>query len=184
LWLRNREDHLKYMFQGPDDFNRLNARGREILWPRLQDWSMFRWKENRVGNWEEFSRLDVQMQNRRLWQIVNQIADPVTVRPQFFMSENDVEINLELCDQLLGKSEWNMIDVKSPQFPSRMRKPGFQLKAIVKALLLNDRIYTTENELEIIMTTTEMSRVLKTRQSTWRIFRYYKPVLEQLGVLR
>lgn len=184
LWLRRREDHLKYMFQGPDDFNRLTPKAREILWPRFKEWSLFRWLEDHVGEWEEFRSLSEEEQNRYLWRMVNRIADPVTVRPQFFMTGDGIEVDLERCDKLLGMAEWNMIDIKAPQFPSRPRRPGYQLRAIVKALYLNDEVYTTETTLKIIMITEEMSRAMKTRQDTWRIFRYYRPVLEQLGVLR
>lgn len=184
LWLRCRKDHLKYMFTCPDDFNRFTERAIEIMWPRFQEWSMFRWKEDRVGDFAKFRQLHRESQNKYLWQMVNRIADPVHVRPQFNMSKDGVEIDLELCDRLLGLTEWDMIDVKAPELPSRMRKPAHQLRSLVRALLLNDQVYTSETELEIIMTTSEMSRALKTRQEAWRIFRYYRTVLEKLGVLR
>lgn len=184
LWLNNRESLLKYLFQGPDDFNRINPRGREILWPRLKDWSVFRWKEDKLESWETFIAKDLAAQNKVLWAVANKISDPVTVRPQIMGNENSIEVNLERCDKLLSQTEWMMIDIRAPELPIRMRKPSTQLKVIVKTLLLNDVTYTSETELEITMTSYEMSRALKTRQSTWRIFKYYRPALEQLGVIK
>jgi hypothetical protein len=58
------------------------------------------------------------------------------------------------------------------------------MRVIVETLQAHDESYITDEELELLMVSEIITRRMKTRQSTLRIFRYYRPVLEQLGVFR
>lgn len=184
LWLRKRYSNLKYLFTCPEDFGRWNMTQREEIWGKFEKWSWFRWKEDRVPDFFLFQSKSLEEQNRMLWVLTNNIADRVTVVPPFLDSDSTLFVDLEVCELLMKQQEWVCLDVRAPQFPPRLRKPAWQMKVVVETLLANDEAYLTEEELEILMVSEIITRRMKTRQSTLRIFRYYRPVLEQLGVMR
>lgn len=184
LWLRKRYSNLKYLFCGPEDFSRISDKTREELWPKFKEWSLFRWKKDLVPSWETFIAQPPDERNRLLWIVTNNIADRVTVVPPFLDSDTTLYVDLERCEQLLKEREWVMIDVRAPELKPRLRKPADQMRIIVEELLGNNEAYVTDEELEVLMVSELMSRRMKTRQSTLRIFRYYRPVLESAGVLR
>ena len=184
LWLRKRVSNLKYLFSGPDDFKRITQKTREDIWPKFKDWSMFRWKEDRVPSWETFSVQPPDNQNRLLWIVTNNIADRVPVVPPFLDSDTTIYVDLERCDELMKLQEWVCLDVRAPVLRPRLRKPAWQMRVIGETLQAHDEGYMIEEELELLMVSEIITRRMKTRQSTLRIFRYYRPVLEQLGVLR
>jgi hypothetical protein len=186
LWLREQDDKLKYLFSGPDDFVRIQSKGREVLWPRLKDWSRFRWNEDRVPKWDDFICTDVGDQNRILWRVVNNIADPVKASPPWLhgRGKQGTIIDLDRCKSLLDEGQWLMIDLHALWVPPRMRKPPHQLKIIVQELLINDNGFMNDKQLESLMEAFTTVKNMKATQSCWRIFRYYRPILEQMKVLR
>lgn len=93
-------------------------------------------------------------------------------------------IDLDLCKELLKQDKWKIIDVKYPDYEPRLKRPGRQLRAIVQELLFNDNGFLREPQLEKLMSSSDVIDAFKTRQDGWRIFRYYRPVLEQLRILR
>jgi hypothetical protein len=187
LWIREQDDKLKYLFTGPGDFNRIQSRGREVLWGRLKDWSRFRWNEDRVPGWDDFACADTSRQNQLLWSVVNNIADPVTIAPPWLGNRRRRQgtvIDLDRCKELLDEGQWLMIDLHAPWVPPRMRKPPHQLKIIVQELLINDNGFMNDKQLESLMEAFMTVKNMKATQSCWRIFRYYRPILEQMKVLR
>lgn len=77
-----------------------------------------------------------------------------------------------------------MMDLHSPWAKPRVRRPPHQLKVIVQELLINDNAFMNETQFENLMGAFTTLKAMKTQQSCWRIFRYYRPILEQLGILR
>lgn len=182
LWLREQPQNEKYIFTAPEDFQRINVKGREILIPRLSWWSQFRWGEDRVP--QDLLEKDQETQNKLLWYTVNLIADPVTRAPPWLSRGEGTMIDLDLCKELLKQDKWKIIDVKYPDYEPRLKRPGRQLRAIVQELLFNDNGFLREPQLEKLMSSSDVIDAFKTRQDGWRIFRYYRPVLEQLRILR
>jgi len=188
LWLQERKDHLKYLFTEPNDFNRIGNAGREVLYPRLEDWADWRWRgrgktPKRLIHWHDFVGRGRDEQNKYLWSATNHIADPVTVPPQW-MGGQGLTIDLDRCRELMLQKKWVMMDLKAPNHPPRERYPAKQLTEMVKLLETEDRTYLTEGQLQELVQSYTATKMLDTRQDNWRIFRYYRPILEQLKVLR
>lgn len=184
LWLGRQHRRANEIYCGPNDFKQWGLRQREEIWPLFREWSWFRWKEDRIPNWNEFVFKTQEEQNKMLWVIVNNIADRVHVTPKIYATEETLQIDLDLCSRLLKEREWILIDVRAPQFPARMRKPAWQMEAIVQAFVENDEMYLTEDDLTVLVQSERMVRRMKTRQDPERIFRYYRPVLEAAGVIK
>jgi hypothetical protein len=186
MWLREQDQNEKYLFCGPDDFERVSARGREVLLPRLRQWSQFRWGEDRVPQWGDFSPLDRVRQNQTLWNVVNKIADVVSISPPWLSGRTKQGniVDLERCKELFLAKEWEMMDLHAPWAKARVRKPPPQLRGIVKELMINDNGFMNDAQLETLMRSLPAIMSVRSKQDSWRIFRYYRPILEQLKILR
>ena len=188
MWVHERREHEKYIFTGPDDFNWMSSSDRKVLYPLLEDWADWRWRgrgkpQKSLIPYSVFADRSREGQNGYFWRAVNDIADPVTVSPHW-ISGGGVIIDLDKCNELLLQKKWVSLDVKAPHLPPRERYPAHQMVDIVKALRAKDETYMTEETLEKFIRSYSVTKILDTRQDNWRIFRYYRPVLEQLGVLR
>lgn len=75
-----------------------------------------------------------------------------------------------------------LVDLNTAKTAIEEKMPK-QAKVIVQCLIKAGYDFYTETEMRQLMLQAQADRVLKTKQDPWRILRYYRPLLSNMGVL-
>ena len=126
-------------------------------------------------NWYSHYREKLGEDKSLWWKALLHYADHVTVMPPWeSVGRSDLyHIDLERCKYLSTQMHWG-----------KPRKPPRQLRGIIDLFIAQDAMLYTEAEMKEYMTSTKATVRFNTKQSPWRVFRYYRENLKQLGVMR